>query len=401
MTKIGQLQGRFGNSLHAQAVAANFLPVVAASVCVFALFGALFFIQLDAFHNELQLRGQSLAQSLSRQSELAALLGDRAELERLAGTVVAVEGVLYVAVDAASGERLVTVTRGSFPALDIPQRPAGNAGGFDSRGASSRQRLVDVAAKIRQADPQRLVDWEDSAESKAPLGSVRVGLSTEGYHAMYQRSLWSVIALGFVSLFLTLGVQHRQMRRILSPLKSLMAFTRQVAEGDLTQRAAVVRHDEVGQLAISCNEMVCELDRSRSQLLHALDAAHEASRLKSQFLAKLSPEPREQLTTALTSAHALLSILNDILDLSKIEAGKLDLDSVPFNLEAEIEKAARTLAVQAHRKGVELVCDIRPDTPQWVCGDPDRLRQVLTNLISNAVKFTSEGEVVVAVSLDS
>jgi CheY-like chemotaxis protein len=102
-----------------------------------------------------------------------------------------------------------------------------------------------------------------------------------------------------------------------------------------------------------------------------------------------------------TSAHALLSILNDILDLSKIEAGKLDLDSIPFNIEAEIEKAVKPLAVQAHRKGVELVCDIRPDTPRWVCGDPDRLRQVLTNLISNAVKFTSDGEVVVAVSLDS
>jgi CheY-like chemotaxis protein len=115
----------------------------------------------------------------------------------------------------------------------------------------------------------------------------------------------------------------------------------------------------------------------------------------------LSPEPREQLTIALSSAEALLAILNDILDLSKIEAGKLDLDSVPFNLEAAIEQTARALAVQAHRKGLELVCDIHPDTPRWVRGDPDRLRQVLTNLASNAIKFTRAGEVVMAVSMES
>jgi signal transduction histidine kinase/CheY-like chemotaxis protein len=423
MTGIGSLRGKFGGSLQAQAVAANFLPVAAASSCILVLFGTLYFAQLAAFHNELQLRGQSLAESLSRQCELAALLGDRAELERLAGTVVAVEGVLYVVMDGASGERLVTVTRGRFPSTDIPARAKGIVAGFDDRGTSGRHRFVDVAADIRQADPQRLVDWEDSAPASAPLGRVRVGLSTESHHAMYQRSFWIVIALSFVSLFVTLGVQYRQMRRILSPLKTLMAFTRRVAEGDLTQRAPVVRHDEVGQLAVSCNEMVCDLERSRSELLQALDAAHEASRMKSQFLAnmsheirtplngvigmtemaldgELSAEPREQLNTALTSARALLSILNDILDLSKIEAGKLDLDCIPFDLETEVESAAKSLAGQAHRKGIELVCDIGADAPRMVLGDPDRLRQVLTNLISNAIKFTSEGEVLVGVSID-
>jgi signal transduction histidine kinase/CheY-like chemotaxis protein len=210
------------------------------------------------------------------------------------------------------------------------------------------------------------------------------------------------------------------MRRILSPLKSLIEFTRHVSQGNYGYRARIVRQDEVGQLAIACNQMIQELEHSHKELIQALKVAHEASRLKSEFLANMSheirtplngvigmtelaldsdlpPATRDYLTVSLESAHGLLNTLNDILDLSRVEAGKLDLDSVPFDLEALVEQTAKTLAIQAHKKGLEIVCEIVPDVPAWVCGDPHRIRQVLTNLTSNALKFTSSGEVAIKV----
>jgi CheY-like chemotaxis protein/HPt (histidine-containing phosphotransfer) domain-containing protein len=112
---------------------------------------------------------------------------------------------------------------------------------------------------------------------------------------------------------------------------------------------------------------------------------------------ELNDEQREFLRTVRTSADSLLHLLNDILDFSKIEAGKLALEQVPFDLHECVEETARSLAVRAHEKGLELLCEIAPEAPATVSGDPNRLRQVLVNLLGNAVKFTESGEVVVCV----
>ena len=152
----------------------------------------------------------------------------------------------------------------------------------------------------------------------------------------------------------------------------------------------------------------------------AREVAEAASRAKSEFLANMSHEIRTpingilgmtelSLETSLTklqreylglvksSADALLSVINDILDFSKIEAGKLDLERVPFDLRESLEDTIWTLARRAHGKGLELACRIAPDVPDSLIGDPGRLRQVLVNLVGNAIKFTEQGEVVVSV----
>jgi two-component system, sensor histidine kinase and response regulator len=115
----------------------------------------------------------------------------------------------------------------------------------------------------------------------------------------------------------------------------------------------------------------------------------------------LTPRQREYIQTANESAESLLAILNDILDASKIEAGRLALDRVPFGLRDAVEDAVRLFAPRADEKRLELACHILPDVPDALIGDPGRLRQVLVNLVGNAIKFTTAGDVIIEVAADS
>ncbi|MEA2685492.1 MAG: hypothetical protein QOE93_687, partial [Actinomycetota bacterium] len=175
--------------------------------------------------------------------------------------------------------------------------------------------------------------------------------------------------------------------------------------------------ETIGQVATQLSR-VAERQRASNELAAARDSAMASSRLKSDFLATMSHEIRTPmngvigltgllLTTELdvrqrqyaegvqTAGEALLAIINDILDLSKIEAGRLELEMIDFDLVQVVEEAAGLVAEAAQRKGLELVAFCAPDLPDTVRGDPARLRQVLLNLASNAVKFTPTGEVVI------
>src|SRR5258708_28957769 len=111
----------------------------------------------------------------------------------------------------------------------------------------------------------------------------------------------------------------------------------------------------------------------------------------------LTREQREYVELAKVSSECLLTIINDILDFSKLEAGRLEVETTAFSLREVLGDALKSLAPQAHRKALEFACDISPETPDALFADPVRLRQVVVNLVGNAIKFTEEGEIVIQV----
>jgi signal transduction histidine kinase/CheY-like chemotaxis protein len=203
---------------------------------------------------------------------------------------------------------------------------------------------------------------------------------------------------------------------VVAPIKQihdhLLGLKANEAKGTLN----IVAARELTDLGNSANELgtILELRKQKEQELE------EASKAKSEFLANMShelrtpmngvlgmlsllkgttldPEQIEQVKIATTSGRSLLTLINDILDFSKVEAGKLEFEKIDFDLEEVVEGCALALTEQASSKKLELLCDISGDVKQFVNGDPTRLRQVITNLMGNAVKFTTEGEVRISV----
>jgi two-component system, sensor histidine kinase and response regulator len=298
-------------------------------------------------------------------------------------------------------------------------------------------------------DEQNLTLVEGVSFEQTKVGSIVIISDLSVLRAQFKQYMKISAVVLVVSVLLAFIVSSHFLRKITSPILQLVGLAGRVSlQKDYSLRADRGGSDEVGLLVGSFNQMlegiqqrdaalrsvndelesrveerteelrkeVEEHKRTEAEMRRAKEGAEEANRAKSEFLANMSheirtplngvmgmtdlalgtelnTEQREYLETVKLSADSLLIVINDILDFSKIEAGKAELENRPFNLRDTLEGVMRTLALRADEKGLELLCELAPETPELVRGDSSRLGQIVMNLVGNAIKFTHEGEV--------
>jgi signal transduction histidine kinase/CheY-like chemotaxis protein/HPt (histidine-containing phosphotransfer) domain-containing protein len=385
----------------------------------------------------------SVAQGIARAAELALTVGDQKELGRLTASFLRDPNILFIAAYGKGDQPIASAVRNQSTWNAYLHNTADDH--LCILGEQIVQGTVQPDEFTNEEEFELVAGPATAAKPAAPqlrtIGRVVVGMSTAPAIEAQMRENRATMAatavaaiVGATVLFFTLGSWMRRLQRLANASQA-------ISRGDFTGSIEDRHDDEIGRLAQSFDDMRLALRKRdirlrdftetlqaqvaerTKDLQHALTAAEEANRAKSLFLANMSHELRTPLNgvigmvdlllgaepnvqqrryceIAKSSARSLLELINDILDFSKIEAGKLELDSTDFDLHDLLEGVTQMFGERAEKKGIELGCSVGRDVPRAVTGDPVRLRQVILNLVSNAIKFTESGEVVISVAVN-
>jgi len=392
-------------------------------------------------------RGESLSRQLAAGSEYGLFTANRSLLSSLSNALLEEQDVRSITFFGSDGSRLLHTGPGSSETVQSDELTAEHATRISRK--NSTRFITPVFLQDLMIESMLDPDARQSMSNlREPLGWVVVEMSHIRTEKETYKALLISLLLILGGVILSMAIALRLSRAFTNPVFELNEAVAKLKEGKLDTRVYTGAGPEFEQLESGLNAMAEELSKAQAEMQQNIDQATEdlretletieiqnieldfarkealeASRIKSEFLANMSheirtplngiigftelllksPLPRQQrdhLSTIRKSSEILLTIINDILDFSKIEAGKLILDRVPFQLRDIVEEVMVMLAPAAHAKNLDLVPLVYNDVPDNIMGDPLRVKQVITNLVNNAIKFTQTGEVVLRASLE-
>ncbi|MBL4799264.1 MAG: response regulator [Oleispira sp.] len=423
------------------------LALVVLPGLIVSIFLGGFFInqRMNDLDNLLQERGLAIAKQATSTSEFGVVSGNINILQNIANNLLEERDLRAVRILDKDGQPL------AHAGPKMVNNPIGN-----TQLKDQHLQLMHTTNSIRIKAPifSQNINFSSSTFTQSAelnsaveslLGWVEIELSLANTQIAKYQHLATSIGTVLITLILCLMLAIRMSRNISNPIQIMVDTVDKISDGKIDTRVHINSGDEFQTLASGINAMAIAIQRTKAehqqnieQATHdiretletievqniELDMARkealEGSRIKSEFLTNISHEIRtplngilgftrillkdqsdqrrtEHLTTIETSANGLLTIINDILDLSKIDAGKLVLENIDFNVRDVLEEVLTINAPEAHKKSLELVSLIYSDVPSFLIGDPLRLKQILTNLISNAIKFTPQGSITIRI----